>query len=52
MVLVSKVDWSLTKGVISIIGAVGALLINVFGLSTWRRQLRGTSEYELAKKQF
>ncbi|EGR0354034.1 hypothetical protein E5T96_22630 [Vibrio vulnificus] len=46
----SEIDWSLTKDVFSILGTVGALIIGTFGLFTWRRQLRGTSEYELAKK--
>ncbi|NRD31677.1 hypothetical protein HQQ92_07790 [Shewanella sp. DC2-4] len=47
---ISEIDWSLTKDVFSIIGTIGALIIGTFGLFTWRRQLRGTSEYELAKK--
>lgn len=46
----SEVDWSFIKDVFSIIGTIGALVIGTFGLFTWRRQLRGTSEYELAKK--
>lgn len=49
-VTISEIDWSLTKDVFSTIGTIGALSIGVLGLSTWRRQLRGTSEYELAKK--
>jgi hypothetical protein len=32
------------------LGTVGALTLGIIGLSTWRRQLRGTSEYEVAKK--
>jgi hypothetical protein len=47
---ISEIDWSLTKDIFSIIGTIGALTIGTLGLSTWRRQLRGTSEYELAKK--
>lgn len=43
-------DWSITKDVFSIIGTIGAITIGIVGLTTWRRQLRGTSEYELAKK--
>lgn len=46
----SEVDWSFIKDVFSIIGTIGALVIGTFWLFTWRRQLRGTSEYELAKK--
>ncbi|GLQ32611.1 hypothetical protein [Litoribrevibacter albus] len=49
-IAISEIDWSLTKDVFSIIGTVGALIIGTCGLFTWRRQLRGTSEYELAKK--
>lgn len=49
-ITMSEVNWSLTKDIFSIIGTVGALIIGSLGLFTWRRQLRGTSEYELAKK--
>jgi len=49
-VTISEINWPLTKDVFSIIGTIGALIIGALGLSTWRRQLRGTSEYELAKK--
>lgn len=49
-ITISEIDWSLTKDVFSIIGTIGALIIGTFGLFTWRRQLRGTSEYELSKK--
>lgn len=47
---ISEIDWSVTKDVVTIFGTIGALVIGFYGLSTWRRQLRGTSEYELAKK--
>ncbi|WP_217522037.1 hypothetical protein [Vibrio metschnikovii] len=49
-ITINEIDWSLTKDVFSILGTIGALIIGTFGLFTWRRQLRGTSEYELAKK--
>ncbi|EOX1771825.1 hypothetical protein ACPD1F_000611 [Vibrio cholerae] len=49
-ITISEIDWSLTKDVFSILGTIGALIIGTFGLFTWRRQLRGTSEYDLAKK--
>ena len=49
-VTISEINWSLTKDVISIIGTMGALIIGGLGLFTWSRQLKGTSEYELAKK--
>lgn len=48
-VTISDINWSLTKDVISIIGTLGALIIGGLGLFTWSRQLKGTSEYELAK---
>lgn len=38
------------KDIVSTIGTVGALIIASFGLYTWRRQLKGTSQYEVAKK--
>lgn len=47
---ISEINWSLTKDVVSIVGTIGALTIGGLGLFTWRRQLRGTSEYEIAKK--
>jgi len=47
---ISEINWPLTKDVVSIIGTVGALTIGGLGLFTWRRQLRGTSEYQIAKK--
>ncbi len=49
-VSISDINWSLTKDVFSIIGTIGALTIGSIGLLTWKRQLQGTSEYELAKK--
>ena len=49
-VSISDINWSLTKDVFSIIGTIGALTIGSIGLFTWKRQLQGTSEYELAKK--
>lgn len=47
---ISEINWSLTKDVFSIIGTIGTITLGVVGLTTWKRQLRGTSEYELAKK--
>lgn len=49
-ITISEINWSQTKDVVSIIGTIGALIIGGLGLFTWRRQLRGTSEYEIAKK--
>ncbi|KJY97383.1 hypothetical protein [Pseudoalteromonas ruthenica] len=49
-ITISGINWSLTKDVVSIVGTIGALTIGGLGLFTWSRQLRGTSEYEVAKK--
>lgn len=49
-ITISETNWSLTKDVVSIVGTIGALTIGGLGLFTWRRQLRGTSEYGVAKK--
>jgi hypothetical protein len=42
--------WIVAKDIVSTLGTLGALAIGVLGLGTWRRQLRGSSEYEVAKK--
>jgi hypothetical protein len=51
------VDWSLTKDLFSIFGTIAsaagvglAFYIGLQGLATWRRQLKGTTDHELAKK--
>lgn len=49
-ITISEINWSITKDVVSIVGTIGALTVGGLGLFTWRRQLRGTSEYEVAKK--
>ncbi|HEX4949411.1 MAG TPA: hypothetical protein VFZ34_22240, partial [Blastocatellia bacterium] len=41
---------TLIKDIVSIVGTLGGVIIAAFGLYTWRRQLRGTSQYELARK--
>ncbi len=46
----TNIDWSLTKDVFSIVGTIGALVLGAIGLTAWKRQLKGTSEYELARK--
>ena len=46
----SNIDLPVAKDLVMIIGTIGALVIGFLGLRTWRRQLRGTSEYEVAKK--
>lgn len=35
---------------ITTIAAIGGLIVAAIGLSTWKKQLRGTAEYELAKR--
>lgn len=45
----TSADISLTKNVVAIIGTLGALAIGILGLNTWRRQLHGTSKFEVAK---
>jgi hypothetical protein len=47
---ISEVNWAITKDVFSIIGTISVIIIGIVGLTTWRRQLKGTSEYEVAKK--
>ena len=36
--------------IVTIIGTLGALIIAAIGLRTWRRQLKGTAEYEVARR--
>ncbi|MGY2158580.1 hypothetical protein [Pseudomonas tolaasii] len=50
-------DWSLTKDVFSIIGTIisgGAVAVAFYfgreGLHTWRRQLRGSADHDLARR--
>lgn len=45
----TSVDLSITKDIVTIIGTTGALIIGVVGLTTWRRQLHGTSKFQVAK---
>jgi len=47
---ISDIDWQATNSIFSILGTIAAIIISAIGLSTWRRQLQGTNEYELAKK--
>lgn len=42
--------WNCIKDVVSIFGTIGLLLIGFLGLKTWKKQLKGTTEYTLAKK--
>ena len=45
-----NIDLATIKDIFSIIGTTGAITIGIIGLTTWKRQLKGTNEYELAKK--
>lgn len=54
---ITDVDWALTKDVFAVIGtlvsAIGvglAFYVGLEGLSTWKRQLRGTTDHDLAKR--
>lgn len=53
----TDVDWSLTKDAFSILGTIASALgiglafyVGIEGLATWKRQLRGTTHHELARK--
>ena len=53
---ISDVDWQITKDVFSIVGTIASVLgvglafyIGLVGLSTWKRQLRGTADHKLAR---
>lgn len=49
---ISDADWSLTKDVsgilISILGLLVAAYVGIGGLNTWRRQIRGQNDHDLA----
>lgn len=48
-----KPDYELIKAVTSILSVVvafGAVAVASMGLATWRRQLRGSAEYDLARR--
>jgi hypothetical protein len=56
-IALTDADWSLTKDLFSIVGTVAsacgvglAFYIGLQGLATWKRQLRGTTDHELARK--
>jgi hypothetical protein len=44
------INWCIAKDIVTTVGTVGALVIGALGLRTWQRQLRGTSEYDVAKR--
>jgi len=41
---------SLAKDIVTILSALTAAIIAVLGLHTWKKQLKGKTEYELARK--
>lgn len=54
---ISDVDWTITKDFFSVIGTlitgfgvVTAAIIGFCGLATWRRQIRGQNDHELARR--
>jgi len=46
----SGIAWSQIKDAISSIGVLGTLTLGTIGLTTWWRQLRGTSKYDIARR--
>jgi hypothetical protein len=46
----SSIPWSQIKDVISSVGVLGTLTLGTIGLTTWWRQLRGTSKYDVARR--
>ncbi|MDD0975756.1 hypothetical protein [Pseudomonas fontis] len=54
---ISDVDWAITKDVFAVIGTVitglgvvTAAIIGFCGLATWRRQIKGQNDHELARR--
>lgn len=54
---ISDVDWAVTKDVFAVIGTVisgvgvvAAAIIGFIGLATWRRQIRGQNDHQLARR--
>ena len=45
-----RLPFSLIKDVLVSIAAMIASIVAIYGLSTWKRQLRGETEYELARR--
>jgi len=45
-----NIDWAKVTNIFSIFSTLAIIIISIFGLNTWRKQLKGTSEYELSKK--
>jgi hypothetical protein len=49
-ILLGSIRLSQIKDVITSLGVLGTLVLGVIGLNTWRRQLRGTSRYDVARR--
>ena len=45
-----NIDWAKVTNIFSIFSTLAIIIISIFGLNTWRKQLKGTSEYESSKK--
>lgn len=45
-----KLEWSQWIDILTVLGSSATLLLALLGLNAWKKQLKGTSEYELAKK--
>jgi hypothetical protein len=45
-----ELEWSQWMDVLSVLGSAATLVLALLGLNTWKKQLKGTSEYALAKK--
>ena len=46
----STINWLAIKDIVSVFGTLSALVLGIAGLTTWRRQLQGTTEYDVAKR--
>jgi hypothetical protein len=49
-ILFGNIPWSQMKDIITSLGVLGTLVLGILGLNTWRRQLRGTSRYDVARR--
>jgi hypothetical protein len=49
-ILFGNIPWSQIKDIITSLGVLGAFVLGILGLNTWRRQLQGTSKYDVARR--
>jgi len=47
--IISDLNWEVTKDVFSIIGTIGFLVIGALGINEWKKQHKSTTDHELAK---